>query len=157
MFTPEGLVKVIGGLLLLGGLWWFFTSPPKTSSVAPTAAVSTAADPRIAPPAPAQQLGNASAPEPLHVRVRSNGVRLYIENADTGDWSHCSLDINFQGTSGYSYKYLDVASQATGAVSLNDFARGDGERFDPAKNKLQSLYLDCDTAAGRRNWAGQFG
>jgi|SRR5450631_178349 hypothetical protein len=155
MFTPEGLAKVIGGLLLIGGLWWFFTSPPKTSSVAPTAAVSTAANPRN-PGVPAQQL-NAIAPEPLNVRVRSNGVRLYIENADTGDWSHCSLDINFQGNAGYSYKYLDVASQATGAVSLNDFARGDGERFDPATQKVQSLYLDCDTTAGRRNWAGQFG
>jgi hypothetical protein len=93
-------------------------------------------------------------PEPenstLSAAVRFTGTQFVITNNDAFNWSNCKLEINsgiVRG--GYELRAPLVAARSTSTIGASQFAKSDGERFNPFSMKPNSFSIACDTPRGR--------
>ena len=87
----------------------------------------------------------------LNTSVRYTGTQFEIVNEDSFNWTNVKLEVNSQGLrSGYTLKADVMIAGETYTVGVLQFARKDGERFNPATYKLTNFSIWCDTPGGRK-------
>lgn len=92
----------------------------------------------------------------LNARISLAAGNLTIKNNDSFDWTNVKLDLN-SGTfkSGYVFpgpykKIARIRAGQTHNVSLAEFTKGDGTRFNRTLTKPQKITITCKTATGEQ-------
>jgi hypothetical protein len=82
-----------------------------------------------------------------------------IENRDAFPWNGCQLTLNARGLSGYVLEVELIEPGLTDAALLqsSDFVEASGRKFDPSREPVSTLDLDCETPHGRLYYGGRFG
>lgn len=110
-------------------VWWLFASETGSGSRKPASA-STSVD--------------------LAAAVRFTGTQFVITNNDAFNWSNCRMEINSGiARGGYELRAPLIAARSTSTVGAMQFAKRDGERFNPISMKPNSFSIACDTPQGR--------
>jgi len=96
----------------------------------------------------------SSTPEPttidLDATVKFDGTQFIITNNDYFDWENVKLEINSRGLrSGYIYNAGKLESGTTYTVGAMQFAKKDGERFNPFTMKALNFSVWCDLSGGK--------
>ncbi|MDB6104083.1 MAG: hypothetical protein JWO52_4082 [Gammaproteobacteria bacterium] len=91
-----------------------------------------------------------------HISLNS-GVILEVTNEDEFDWNNCRLTLNLQifGRD-YELSLARIAAHEHVSLPLDNFASGDGERFDPFTHKLKETAIVCETLGGKAFYTGSF-
>lgn len=103
--------------------------------------------------------GSSSEPSyiDLNASVSFTGTQFVITNNDSFNWNDVELEINsglLKG--GYKLKAVLISAGQTYTVGALQFAKGDGERFNPITIKPQSLNIFCNTSKGRGFYSGKW-
>jgi hypothetical protein len=78
-----------------------------------------------------------------------------IENKDSFDWTNVKLEVNSKTfSSGYILKVGRMAAGETYTVGVMQFAKSDGEKFNPFTHKPLNLSIWCDTPRGKGFYYG---
>jgi len=116
-------------------------SDDKPRSTKPTSQSSTQTKPKTEPKPSTIDL-NAS--------VNFSGSQFTIVNRDSFDWTNCELEVNSGLLSGgYEVNAGRLSAGQTYTVGAMQFAKSDGERFNPFSHKAQKFSISCDTPKGR--------
>lgn len=92
----------------------------------------------------------------LGAAVQFTGTQFQITNNDPFNWANCELAINAGAVrQGYELRAVSIAARSTMTVGAMQFARGDGQRFNPFDMKPNAFSIACDTPGGRRYYFGQ--
>lgn len=91
----------------------------------------------------------------LKASVSFTGTQFVIKNQDTFDWRNVKLDLN-PGTfsSGYVLNAGRMEAGETYTVGAMQFAKSDGEKFNPFSHKPQKLSISGDTPSGKGYYTG---
>lgn len=101
--------------------------------------------------------GSSSSSADLQARVSFTGTQFVITNSDTFDWTNVKLEVNSHGLSdGYTVHVPRIGAGGTYTVGAMQFAKDDGERFNPLTHKAQNLSVWCDTPNGNGFYYGQW-
>jgi hypothetical protein len=104
----------------------------------------------------ARQIDPTSAPSrtvKLDAEVKFNGLQFTIRNPSKVDWANGKAEIN--GVfNGYEYKFGSLAAGQTIQVGALQFAKRNGERFNPIQMKPQEFYVYADIPGGSGVWQG---
>lgn len=104
---------------------------------------------RIADSPPAPEVPDLTA------AVRFTGTQFVITNNDSFNWSNCKLEINSGWVSGgYELRTDVIGPRSTATVGAMQFAKSDGQRFNPLSMKPNSFSITCDTPKGRLSYLG---
>ncbi len=98
-----------------------------------------------------------SEPRKLGAAVRFTGTQFLISNNDAFIWSNCELEINggiVRG--GYQFTAPVIQAQSTSTVGAMQFAKSEGERFNPVSMKANSFSIACDTPQGKGHFFGEW-
>jgi len=93
----------------------------------------------------------------LAAQVRFTGTQIVIRNADPFDWTNVKLEINsglVRG--GFVLNVSRISAGQEYTVGAMQFAKGDGERFNPLTHKPQNFTISCDTPRGRGFYYGEW-
>ena len=73
------------------------------------------------------------------------GTQFIITNKNDYDWTNVKMEIN-SGIirSGYVLRANRIAAGRTYTVGASQFAKSDGERFNPFSHKLMNVTITCD-------------
>jgi hypothetical protein len=97
-------------------------------------------------------------PTRLDASIQINGYELSITNRDPHDWFRVSAHINADSTDlGYVNEVGVVRAGDTAKVSLLNFAKRSGERFNPYNIKAQNLTILANVRSAdgpRGQWSG---
>src|SRR5262249_36574308 len=98
-----------------------------------------------------KQSGGGSSIVDLNASVQFTGSQFVITNKDSFDWNNCKFDLNGGAfSSGYILNTNVIKAQTTHTVGAMQFAKTDGERFNPFTHKPQSFSISCSsTASGK--------
>lgn len=93
----------------------------------------------------------------LKASVIFDGAQFIISNNDNFDWTNIKFEIN-SGllTGGYILRASQMGAGETYTVGALQFAKGDGERFNPFTHKVQKNSIWCDTTKGNGFWYGEW-
>ncbi len=93
----------------------------------------------------------------LNASVSFTGTQFIITNNDSFDWRNVELEIN-PGLlkSGYKLKAGLMSAGESYTIGAMQFAKRDGERFNPFAIKPQSMSIFCDTSKGRGSYSGKW-
>jgi ribosomal protein L40E len=108
--------------------------------------------------------GGSDSPSPAapaHVdldgAVRFTGTQFVLTNNDDFAWTDCVMAVNGGAfRAGYTLKAPRVEAGETYTVGAMQFAKRDGERFNPATMKPQNFFVDCDTPHGDGFYTGRW-
>jgi hypothetical protein len=93
----------------------------------------------------------------LNANVRFTGTQFVIENKDSFDWTNVTLEVNGSTfSSGYKLKVSRLEAGETYTVGAMQFAKSDGEKFNPITYKVQSIYISCDVPNGTGWYSGSW-
>jgi len=99
--------------------------------------------------------GTAPSTVDLNATVRFTGTQFVIKNDDSFDWTNVKLEINSGLISGgYVLNAERMRPGETYTVGAMQFAKSDGERFNPLTHKPQKLSVWCDTPRGKGFYLG---
>ena len=105
-------------------------------------------------PAPSQPRESSSIAD-LNATVIFNGTQFVIANRDSFDWTNVKLEINSKTfSSGYTLRTSIIEAGETYTVGAMQFAKSDGERFNPFTHKATNLSVWCDTPKGKGFYYG---
>ena len=93
----------------------------------------------------------------LNASVRIMNNNLTLTNGDAFAWKDIKLSINeglFGG--GYVFKISSLNAGGTTRVSLSEFAKTDGTRFNILTTKPQKVGISCQTSKGDGFWSGEW-
>jgi len=91
----------------------------------------------------------------LNATVRFTGTQFVIQNNNSFDWTNVELEINSGLISGgYVLNVERMRAGETYTVGAMQFAKSDGERFNPFTHKPQKLSVWCDTPRGKGFYLG---
>ncbi|ODS32992.1 MAG: hypothetical protein SCARUB_01869 [Candidatus Scalindua rubra] len=93
----------------------------------------------------------------LDASVRFTGEQFVIENKDWHDWTNVKLEINsgiFSG--GYILRVPVIKAGTIYTVGAMQFAKTDGERFNPFSHKPVNIYIRCETRATKGSYYGSW-
>jgi len=80
---------------------------------------------------------------------------MIVNNLDSFDWTNCELELNSPlFSSGYVLHVARIPAGKEQLSALLNFAKTDGERFDPYQRKPQNVTISCDTPSGRGSYYG---
>jgi hypothetical protein len=86
----------------------------------------------------------------LNADVRFDGAQFIISNEDYFDWKNVRLEINSSGLrSGYIYRADLIKSNTTYTIGALQFAKKDGERFNPFQSKPLNFSIICELSGGK--------
>ena len=92
----------------------------------------------------------------LDATVRFTGSQFIIENNTPFDWNNVSMSVNSGLISGgYDLKVSFIRARTTYTVGAMQFAKSDGERFNPFTHKAQKFVIHCDTPRGRGSYLAE--
>lgn len=88
----------------------------------------------------------------LTATVSKIGSLIEITNKDTFDWTNIKLALNTKPsepfTSGYTLKVAVIKAGETYTPEASEFAKSDGEKFNPSSYKLMNTSIMCDIPQG---------
>ncbi len=91
----------------------------------------------------------------LNATVSFNGTQFIIANGDSFDWTNVKLEINSKTfSSGYTLKTSVMKAGEVYTVGAMQFAKSDGEKFNPYTHKVLNLSVWCDTTKGKGFYYG---
>jgi len=94
-----------------------------------------------------------SSTEYLKCSVKYTGTQFVITNNDSFDWSNVKLEINSSGLkSGYILQTSVIRAGQTYKVGAMQFAKKDGEKFNPFTHKALKFTVWCDTPRGKNGF-----
>ncbi|MBN2326857.1 MAG: zinc ribbon domain-containing protein [Candidatus Omnitrophica bacterium] len=81
---------------------------------------------------------------------------VIIENKNSFDWYNVKAEANPRILgSGYYYEFKGLAAGDSKSISLSEFAKSDGTRFNHLATKLTAFSIHCDTKSGRGHYYGE--
>jgi len=93
----------------------------------------------------------------LKASVKFDGAQFIITNNDNFNWTNIKFEINSGLLSGgYILRASQMGAGETYTVGALQFAKGDGEKFNPFTHKVQHISIFCDTPKGGGFWFGEF-
>lgn len=103
----------------------------------------------------ASSCSNSSGPD-LSAHVEANILGFVtIKNNDKFDWKDCQIALNAHRFSGgYSASEPLVRHGKEIVLYAAQFADDDGTRFDPGRQLVKAITIECDTPLGRGNYSG---
>lgn len=82
--------------------------------------------------------------ESLTALIAFDGAQFTITNGDSFDWTEVTLEVNAGFFSGGYYLHADrMNAKTTYTVGAMQFAKSNGERFNPLLTKLLSCNIVC--------------
>lgn len=110
----------------------------------------------VAPKAGNHQKGGSSTVD-LTARVRFTGNQIVVHNGDAFDWTNVKLEINSGLLSGgYVLNLPRMRAGEECSVGTMQFAKPNGERFNPFTHKPQKFTIWCDTMKGKGFYYGEW-
>ena len=92
---------------------------------------------------------SSSSTKELNASVQFTGTQFVITNKDSFDWKNVKLEVNSQGLkSGYILRTSLIEAGQTYTVGAAQFAKKDGERFNPFSHKATNFSIWCDLSGG---------
>ena len=89
----------------------------------------------------------------LNAQVRFTGTQFVIKNNDTFDWRDVKLEVNPRGLrSGYVLRVALMEAGEEYSVGAMQFAKKDGEKFNPFTHKAQSFSIFCSKGSYYGQW-----
>ena len=86
----------------------------------------------------------------LNASIRFTGTQFVITNNDSFDWTDVKLEVNSQGLrSGYILRSNVIEAGTTYTVGAMQFAKKNGEKFNPFTHKPTNFSIWCDTPGGK--------
>lgn len=80
--------------------------------------------------------------KPIPAKIQFSDTFLYIRNAGAEDWpSGVTVYINGMPPFTYHAQMRALAVDQSAKIFLDDFAKDNGERFDPARFKITDLWI----------------
>jgi hypothetical protein len=106
--------------------------------------------------APNGESGTSSTVD-LTAHVRFTGTQVVVQNGDTFDWTNVKLEIN-SGilSSGFILKVSRISGGQEYTVGAMQFAKPNGERFNPLTYKPQNFTISCNTPKGDGFYYGEW-
>lgn len=93
----------------------------------------------------------------LNASVRFSGTQFIIQNKDSFDWTNVKLEVNSKTfSSGYILKSGRMTAGETYTVGALQFAKSDGEKFNPFTHKPLNFSIWCDTPKGKGFYYGSW-
>jgi hypothetical protein len=89
----------------------------------------------------------------LEAEVRFNGTQFTIKNPTTKQWTNVKAEINAV-INGYEYVFDSLDPGQTVTVGAMQFAKKNGERFNPFQLKPQQFTILADVDGTRGVWQG---
>ena len=85
------------------------------------------------------------------------GTHFVISNQDSFNWVNVELQLN-PGliTSGYKRTAAIIEAGSSISIGAREFAKSDGERFNPSTHRAQSISISCDTPKGKGFYSGDW-
>ena len=100
---------------------------------------------------------SSSSTVDLNASVRFSGTQFIIQNKDSFDWANVKLEINSKTfSSGYILNSGRMAAGETYKVGAMQFAKSDGEKFNPFSHKPLNFSIWCDTSKGKGFYYGSW-
>ena len=91
---------------------------------------------------------SSSSTKNLNATVSFTGTQFVIVNNDNFDWKNVELEINYQALkSGYLLNAPLIEAGLTYTVGAAQFAKKDGERFNPFSYKVTKMKIWCDVTS----------
>ena len=98
---------------------------------------------------------SSSSTVDLNATVSFNGTQFVIANKDSFDWTNVKLEINSKTfSSGYTLNTSVMKAGEVYTVGAMQFAKSDGEKFNPFTHKALNLSVWCDTPRGKGFYYG---
>ena len=83
----------------------------------------------------------ASKHKTVNAEIRFTDMKMVIKNIDSEDWPLVSIYVNSDPPFGYHYTVGPVPPGRPFQISLNDFIKDNGERFNPFANKIVKVWI----------------
>jgi len=100
---------------------------------------------------------SSSSSDDLNARVRFTGTEFVIVNNDSFDWTNVKLEVNSKTfSSGYILRTSLMEAGQTYTVGAMQFAKSDGEKFNPFTHKALNFSIWCDTPKGKGFYYGSW-
>lgn len=91
----------------------------------------------------------------LGCSVRFNGTQFFISNEDLYDWNDVQLKINYGVIDdGFTLSVPRIGKGQTYSVGALQFAKSDGQRFNPLQYKANKIMVIAETSHGRGYYFG---
>lgn len=101
--------------------------------------------------------GGSSSTVRLNATVHFTGTQVVVKNKDSFNWSNVKLEVNPGLVSGgYVLNVPTMKAGETYTVGALQFAKSDGERFNPFTHKPQKFSIWCDTPKGKGFYSGEW-
>lgn len=101
--------------------------------------------------------GPAQSDLKLQASVKFTGTTFTIQNKDSFDWTNVSLEINSKGfTTGYTLKVGRIEAGKIYEVGATQFAKSDGEKFNPFTHKPLSFTIISNMTNGTGYYFGSW-
>ena len=98
---------------------------------------------------------SSSSSVDLNASVRFTWTEFVIVNNDYFDWTNIKLQVNSKTfSSGYIFRTSVMAAGQTYTVGAMQFAKSDGEKFNPFTHKPLNFSIWCDTPRGKGFYYG---
>ena len=82
--------------------------------------------------------------------------QFVIRNKDSFDWTNVKMEVNSKTfASGYILKSARMMAGETYTVGAMQFAKSDGEKFNPFTHKPLNFSIHCDTPTGKGFYYGK--
>jgi hypothetical protein len=122
-----GCLTQIIAVFLIGGLIIFIISLVNTSN-----SPSSISSPSI------------SEKKTVNADISYNDYKVTIKNLDSFDWPELDVYINGSPPFSYTARIQALKSGESATYDLNQFAKSDGERFNPDAYKVTELWIGGD-------------
>jgi hypothetical protein len=91
----------------------------------------------------------------LKADVKFSGLAFTIRNNDTWRWRDCKAEINGI-VNGYELKFQDLEPGESITLPAVQFAKRNGDRFNPLQMKPQEFYIYASDGPAAAVWQGRF-
>lgn len=128
---PILLILILAPLILIA-IFGSFTPPSGDTSSAPV-----------------------ETPKDLEGNVNFDGSQVHITNEENEAWTKCWFTLNGDyhfPTDAPSSFIEDIQAGGTYTISIGEFTKGDGERFNPFSYKAKDFAASCDKRFGYWGW-----
>jgi hypothetical protein len=106
---------------------------------------------------PSKSSNKGSSTPHLNASVRFTGTQIVIQNNDSFEWNNLRIELN-SGllNSGYYLDASSIKAGTTATVGILNFAKSNGERFNPISMKARTVTIMADTPSGRGIYTGKW-
>lgn len=99
-----------------------------------------------------EEEAKAEVAKELDAEVRFSSAAFMIKNKETQNWTSCKFVLNGKlFGSDFTYKTTTgINANDSIIISMNEFTKGDGTRFNSYSTKAKNLFISCDVEGNHR-------